>query len=153
MGVGLSERRVRAVQGELHRGQAPMHSPYFSVEAQASGAFDGTDDQKAHIGIEDTDGTRYAAGWGDEGRDTFRGFEYVGGEDVERDASAESADEIWIRLEWDGSQLTLYTEQGSSFGSWNLYGSITPGFTAPLKVGLVGSNNTIAWRDFFVQSL
>lgn len=127
--------------------------PPFRVEARADNAFNGTDDQKVHIGIEGANGTRYAGGWGHEGSDTFRGFEYVGGEDVERDAGAETSDELWIRLDWDGSSLTLYTERGSSFSSWTLHGSVSPNFTAPIKVGLVGNNNTVAWRYFDTQTL
>jgi len=125
----------------------------FRVEAQANNAFNGTDDQKVHIGIEGGGGTRWAGGWSDEGTDTFRGFEYVGGENIERDGGAQTSNELWIALEWDGSTLTLETEHGSSFGSWSAYGSVSPSFTAPIKVGLVGNNNTIAWRDFSVQSL
>jgi hypothetical protein len=132
----------------------------FRVEAHADNPFDGTQHQKAHIGIEGYNGTRWAGGWSDEGADTFRGFEaneYVGGsgpdnENVERDAGAETSDELWIRLDWDGTDFTLYTERGSSFSSWNLFGTETPsGFTAPIKIGVVGNNNTISWREFSAQ--
>ena len=134
----------------LYYEETEIYWESFRIETQYSGsAFDGSIAQKGHIGIEDASGSRYGIGVADEGVDTFTGIEYSDdNENLTTEADAESADEIWVKAEYDGTTLTCFFDYGSSFSSWTEGDTLTTSIPTPIKIGLVGNNNTVDWRYF-----
>lgn len=112
----------------------------FDIGIKFSANYDATNDIAVGVGLEDASGTRRSTQYRDEGTNYYFLLKTPSGSvGNSRDNNAASAASIWLRLQYDGSDLSSYYDYGSSFSSWTFVASETISLSNPLKIGLEGN--------------